>query len=339
MITIDGSRGEGGGQIVRTALSLSLATGEPVRIWNVRAGRKRPGLLRQHLTCVNAAAEIGGATVRGDALGSRDLEFRPGPVRAGTWEYAVGSAGSACLVLQTVLPALLRADGPSRVTVSGGTHNPMAPPHDFLARSFLPLLARTGARASVELHRHGFYPAGGGSLTLSVEPAATLTPFELLERGGTKRRLATVILAHLPKHVATRELAVVSRRLGFARDETEIRVADDSPGPGNAVMIEYECDGATEIATSFGATNVRAEAVAERAVKDARRWLASGAPVGRHLADQLLLPLALAGGGAFRTMPLTRHATTNAEVISMFLPVTTDVIEEEGGTVVVNLRS
>ena len=335
MIRIDGSEGEGGGQILRTSLALSLATGTPFTLTNVRAGRKRPGLLRQHLTCVNAAAEIGGAEVAGAEMGSREVTFRPGAIRGGFYRFAVGSAGSACLVLQSVLPALLFADQPTTVTVEGGTHNPFAPPADFLARSFLPLLGKMGAKVALRLDRAGFYPAGGGSVTLTVEPVAGLRPLELLARGPIRRRRATAMIAHLPRHVGERELAVVKRKLGYADDETEVLVIKDSPGPGNVIMIEMESDSVVEIATGFGETNVRAEAVAERAVKDARRYLAHDVPVGKHLADQLLLPLALAGGGVVRTLPLSRHTTTNAAIVERFLGVGTTVTEEADGAVAV----
>src|SRR5688572_7099138 len=164
MIRIDGSVGEGGGQILRTALSLSLATGTPFQIENIRAGRKNAGLLRQHLTAVLAAAEIGSAETAGASLGSTALTFTPKSVRGGEFRFAVGTAGSATLVFQTILPALLLAGTPSRVEIEGGTHNMAAPPFDFLKRTFLPVLRRMGANISLELKRYGFYPAGGGRL-------------------------------------------------------------------------------------------------------------------------------------------------------------------------------
>jgi len=171
MIQIEGSQGEGGGQILRSALALSLITATPFCIENIRAGRAKPGLLRQHLTAVNAAAEIGSAEMIGASIGSTRLEFKPGKVRAENYSFAVGTAGSATLVLQTVLPALLTHSEPSTLTLEGGTHNPFAPPYDFLARTFLPLIARMGPRVTTHLERAGFYPAGGGRFTVSIEPA------------------------------------------------------------------------------------------------------------------------------------------------------------------------
>src|SRR5262245_1101885 len=215
MQVIDGSQGEGGGQILRTALALSLVTGTPFRLEKIRAGRDRPGLLRQHLTAVTAAVEIGSATADGVALGSPELVFRPGPVRPGTYRFAVGTAGSAGLVLQTVLPPLLGAAGSSTIVVEGGTHNRHAPPFDFLDRAFLPLLARMGARVRATLDRPGFYPAGGGQLTVEVTPTPALAPLTLLERGAARRRRARAVVANLPAAIAHRELRVVRDQLGF----------------------------------------------------------------------------------------------------------------------------
>ncbi len=190
MITIDGSQGEGGGQVLRTSLGLSLVTGKAFRIEKIRAGREKPGLLRQHLTAVRAAAQVGGAKVSGDEIGSRTLAFEPEQVRGGEYEFAVGTAGSATLVLQTVLPALIVAGGPSRLTLKGGTHNPWSPPFDFLQKAFLPLLERMGAKVTAELIRPGFYPAGGGEFTVEIQPVpgGRLQPLDLLERGETVSR-------------------------------------------------------------------------------------------------------------------------------------------------------
>ena len=169
---INGRYGEGGGQIVRSSMALAVVTGRPVRIDNIRAGAQAPGLMQQHLAAVQAAAEICGGSLSGATIGSRALNFEPQPVRAGNYQFDVGTAGSATLVLQTVLPALLLADGASQVTIEGGTHNQWAPPFDFLAKSFLPLVNRMGPRVSATLERHGFYPAGGGRITVSIEPSA-----------------------------------------------------------------------------------------------------------------------------------------------------------------------
>ena len=188
MITIDGSEGEGGGQILRTALALSLVTGQPFRIERIRARRQKPGLLRQHLTAVEAAKSVGCAEVSGAAINSQVLEFRPGPVTPGNYRFAVGTAGSATLVLQTVLPSLLTASGPSTLTVEGGTHNPFAPPFDFLARSFMPLIHQMGPRVELELRTPGFFPAGGGRFHARIVPVKRLSRLILAERGAIRGR-------------------------------------------------------------------------------------------------------------------------------------------------------
>jgi RNA 3'-terminal phosphate cyclase (ATP) len=326
MLTIDGARGEGGGQILRSSLALALATGTPFRIERIRAGRAKPGLMRQHLTALEAATAVGGASVEGAAIGSQEVVFRPSRVRAGTYRFAVGTAGSAGLVLQTVLLPLATAGGPSALTLEGGTHNPHAPPFDFLAGAFLPLLRRMGARVEARLERTGFYPAGGGRMAIEIGEALALTPLDLPTRGATLRRRARALVSRLPRQIGDRELAVVRSRLGWAADELEVVVLDEGmAGPGNVLLLEIESAHVTEVFTGFGEVGVRAEAVAEQAAQEARRYLSADVPVGPHLADQLLLPLALAGGGRFRTVPLTRHATTNIEVIRQFLGRSIDV--------------
>ncbi len=319
MLTIDGASGEGGGQILRTSLALSLHTGEPFRAVRIRAGRKKPGLLRQHLACVEAAAAISGARVEGARLGSLELGFHPGRVRAGEYAFSVGhGAGSTTLILQSVLSALALAEGPSRLTLEGGTHNPFAPPFDFLARTFLPLLARLGPRVEVSLERPGFYPAGGGRLRVAIEPAKQLAPLELVaERGALRRRQARALSARLPE----RELARLAERLGLKASELVAQELDPRAGPGNALCLELESEALCEVLCAFGERGKPAEAVADEVAAAALRYLASGAPVGECLCDQLLLPLALAGRGALRTLAPSSHTRTNLEVIARFLPL------------------
>src|SRR5262245_4049922 len=312
MLTIDGSRGEGGGQIFRTSLALSLVSGTSFRIERIRAGREKPGLMRQHLTALEAAATVGDTEVEGAGIGAQSIVFRPRGVRPGAYHFAVGTAGSAGLVLQTILLPLLTAPGPSTLTLEGGTHNPHAPPFDFLARAFVPLIRRMGAGVEVCLERAGFYPAGGGRMTVGGTPPTALGPLELPARGETRRRRARVLLSRLPRQIGDRELAVVRSRLGWADAELEITVlAGGVTGPGNVLLLEIESEHVTEVFTGFGEVGVRAEAVAEQAVREARRYLVADVPIGPYLADQLLLPLALARGGTFRTVPLSRHSRTN----------------------------
>ena len=326
MITIDGSHGEGGGQMLRTSLALSLVTGTPFRMVNIRANRAKPGLMRQHLTAVTAAAEIGRAQVEAAAVGARELTFTPGEVAPGDYHFAIGTAGSTMLVLQAILPAILSAPAPSTITLEGGTHARGAPPFEFLDRVFLPRINRMGPTVHATLERCGFYPAGGGRVVIAITPAP-LRPLELMDRGRTVSRTATALLSQLPGHIAERELAVVRERLGFEDHELHHRSTRDCVGPGNALLIEIASEHTAELFSAFGELGKTAEAVANDAVAEARDYLASGAPVGPHLADQLLLPLALAGRGRFRTAPLTQHARTNIDIIRRFLPVTIEIEE------------
>lgn len=323
MLTIDGSLGEGGGQIIRTSCALSLITGRPFRVENVRAGREKPGLQRQHLTAVLSAAEVGRAEVRGAAVGSREFTFVPGEVSAGDYVFSIGTAGSTTLVLQTVLPPLLIAPGPSRIILEGGTHNAHAPPFEFLEKTFLPLVNRMGAHVTIDLERYGFYPPGGGRLNVSIEPAApTLRRLDLDERGEIRGRRARALVVKLPPSIAERELAVVGEKMGWSDEQLRVETSHNALSPGNVLTIEIESEHLTEVITGMGQRGVRAERVAEEAVEEAQRYLTSGAPVGEHLADQLLIPMALAvGGGSYVTCPPSLHTTTNSQVIQKFLDV------------------
>ncbi len=319
MLTIDGSQGEGGGQILRTALSLAMITGTPFALENIRAKRRKPGLLRQHLTCVKAALAICGGKARGAELGSRSLLFEPGSIRGGDFEFAIGTAGSTTLVFQTILPALLHAETASRLTLSGGTHNPSAPTLDFLERAFLPLLARMGAKVETTLCAYGFYPAGGGQWRAGIAPGR-LSPLVVDEKGEATTRRVTADVANVPYDVAEREAREAARMLSWPAEAAEARTVR-SDGPGNVLTVELGYENVTEIFTGFGERGISAEAVAANTVAQVRGYLASQAPVGEHLCDQLLLPLALAGGGAFVTSAPTAHTRTNIEVIEKFLPV------------------
>ncbi|MFI4861871.1 MAG: RNA 3'-terminal phosphate cyclase [Phycisphaerales bacterium JB063] len=331
MLTIDGSKGEGGGQVLRSSLALSMVTGTPVRLEKVRAGRRKPGLMRQHLTALRAAAHICGAAVEGDAIGSSAVSFSPGAVVPGMHRFAVGTAGSATLVLQTILPALLMADGPSEVTLEGGTHNPMAPPFEFLQRAFLPLVNQMGPTVEVELMRPGFFPAGGGQFIARIAPARKLTPIDLTERGPLVSREAHAVVSHLPGEIAKRELKKVRSKMGWSEDECRIEQADHSPGPGNALMLSLVYEHVNEVFTSFGEVGRPAEAVANRAVQLCQRYLKSTAVAGEYLTDQLMLPLAIAGGGSFTSTGLSSHATTHIELIQRFLATRIETVAEDRG--------
>ncbi len=331
MIEIDGSSGEGGGQVLRTSLSLSMVTGQPVRIRNLRARRSLPGLRRQHLVAVRAAARVAGARVEGDEVGSQEVAFFPGAVEPGVFELDIGTAGSTTLVFQTVLPALLCASGPSRLVLQGGTHNPLAPPFEFLEKTYLPLVRRMGPEVEVRLERPGFYPAGGGRFTAEVRPVSRLAGFELLERGALRHRHGVALLSRLPRHIAEREIRAAARETGWEPACFEVREVE-AAGPGNAVLLEAASDSITEVVSEVGERGVPAEAVARRAAREMTRYLAADVPVGEHLADQLLLLLALAGSGAFATLPLSGHAVTQIDLIPRFLDVRIDARIEEAAS-------
>lgn len=317
MLLIDGAEGEGGGQIVRSSLSLAIHTQQAFRIARIRANRRPPGLRRQHLAAVRAAAEICDAQIEGDEVGSHELIFRPGKLKPAHHTFSIGTAGSTTLVLQTVLTPLLFADQPSTVRISGGTHNRASPPFHFLERAFLPLLARMGARVELELLAYGFYPRGGGEIRARIAPSA-LRPIHLHERGALRRAHADAYVAALPMHIAERELAVVGRMLEWSPEQLSLHALPNDVGPGNVVMLTLDHANVTEVFTGFGERGERAEAVARAAALEARAYLNASAPVGPYLADQLLLPLALAGGGSFVTTQVTAHLRSNALVVETF---------------------
>lgn len=319
IISIDGSAGEGGGQILRSALALSIVAGTPFRIERIRAGRAKPGLMRQHLTAVQAAATICGATCDGAEIGSASLSFEPGPAQGGDYHFRIGTAGSTTLVLQTILLPLALAPQRSRVILEGGTHNPFAPPFDFLERCYLPLVNRMGPTVRASLERTGFFPAGGGRFVVEIEPCAKLTGLSLLDRGELRSRRASAAVLNLERTIAERELAVVLKRLNWPDEDGSIVELKNAPGQGNIVMIELEFEHVSELCTGFGEVGRAAEAVAMRAVQQCQRYLKYSAPVGEYLTDQLMLPLALAGGGVFRCRGLSQHARTHIDLIHQFL--------------------
>ena len=338
-VAIDGSMGEGGGQVLRSSLTLALVTGRSLNVENIRAGRKKPGLLRQHLSAVRAAAEVGQAEVRGGELGSQKIEFVPGAVVPGEYRFSIGSAGSATLVLQTVLPALLTASGPSKIVLEGGTHNPMAPPFEFLEKSFLPCVRRMGPRVEATLDRPGFYPAGGGAFAVAIEPVERLESFDLLERGKTTKKIARARVANLPLDIGARELEKVRELLTWDRRELCVEEFTDAAGSGNVLILELHGEHVTQVVTGFGERRASAHSVAERAVRELRRYLTSDIPVDEHLADQLLLPLALAKRGTFRTVRPSSHTRTNIDVIRSFLDIDVKLTEKAHDEFIIELQT
>jgi RNA 3'-terminal phosphate cyclase (ATP) len=318
MIIIDGSEGEGGGQVARNACALSLVTGEPFRIANVRGKRDKPGLMRQHVTAIEAACAIGGAECEGLTVGSSEIGFRPGRVTPGEYRFAVGTAGSTGLVLQTVLLPLAMADGPSRLILEGGTHNIHAPPFDFIAKTFLPIINQMGPTVSARLVRHGFYPRGGGRIEVEITPAP-LRPVECTERGALNRRSATALLAALPCDIAGRMIKTARAILSdWPEDAFAVRELPADQGPGTILLLEAGFEHVTEVVSGFGKLGVSAESLAKTAAQRMAGYLASGAFAGPYLADQLVLPFALAGGGAFTSVKPSQHALTAAAIAHRF---------------------
>jgi RNA 3'-terminal phosphate cyclase (ATP) len=332
VVEIDGSRGEGGGQILRTSLALAVITRRSLRLTSIRARRAKPGLQPQHVACVDAAAYICNGGAAGAKVGSGVIDFAPGELRGGEYVWRIGTAGSAGLVLQTVLVPLLFAPERSRIEIVGGTHNKMAPPFDFLDKVYLPALRRMGARVTIRIRKYGFYPRGGGTIVCEIEPGP-LAGVAFDEAGPVRRRLARALVAHVPREVGEREIAVVRKQLGWRSDECGV-VEVDSPGPGNALVLEVERDDIGEVVTAVGERGVPAEKIAADACQEMAAYLASGVPVGSHLADQLMLPMAVARAGRFRTGPLSLHATTNLDTIARFVDTPIKVTTAPAGTVV-----
>lgn len=333
LIELDGSKGEGGGQILRSALALSMITGQPFRIQNIRANRTKPGLMRQHLVAVQSAARVSDASVSGAELGSNALTFTPKTIRGGAYAFPIETAGSSTLVLQTLIPALLHAAAPSTVLVSGGTHNPMAPPVQFLQRAYCRVLAALGASVDIEVKRYGFYPRGGGEVVVTVQPCRQWRQFELMEPGRLRAAYAESLVAGIPADIARRELDCVRTRLGWAEPQLRLCELPRDQGPGNALLLTLEHEHVTEVFSGVGARTVRAETVAASVLDELQAYVGSGAAVAEHLADQIMLPMALAGGGRFTTNRLTQHAITNAAIIGRFLPIPIRFAQEQNRTI------
>jgi RNA 3'-terminal phosphate cyclase (ATP) len=334
MITIDGSEGEGGGQVLRYAAALSLLTGEAFTIAKIRGGREKPGLMRQHVTALEAACAIGGAECSGLAVGSNEVTFRPGSVTPGEYHFAVGTAGSTGLVLQTVLVPLMMADAPSRLVLEGGTHAMAAPPFEFIAKALLPIVRRLGPRVTARLERHGFYPRGGGRIVVDIDPAP-LQPIECTERGEFRGGSVDALFAGLPFEIAERELKAARKVLSdWPEDWFRPQQLTPGVGPGNALVIEAEFAEVTEVVTAFGKLGVPAERVAQTAAKRMAGYLQSNAFAGPYLQDQLLLPFVIAGGGAFTTVKISEHTRTAAALIERFTGTRIALVEDDGRTLV-----
>jgi RNA 3'-terminal phosphate cyclase (ATP) len=338
IIRIDGSIGEGGGQILRTSLALSCILRRPVEIVNIRKTRRKPGLQPQHLTAVNAAAAVCRAEVEGARLSSTAIRFRPDAAVGGDFRFDVsekkGSAGSAPLVLQTILPPLCFADGPSLVTVVGGTHVPWSPTAHYLEQVFLPVLARIGVNADVFMDTWGWYPVGGGKLTARIMPGKEPLPFGSTGRGMLVRVCGISAVSNLPREIAVRQRDRAVRTLSQKGIDAEIELVNaPSPGKGTLVFLLAEFENVRAGFSALGAVGKRAEDVAGEACKDLFDYLDAGAALDPHLADQIVHYLALAQGESeFTTSRITQHLLTNIRIVQQFVKCDIQVTGREGET-------
>jgi RNA 3'-terminal phosphate cyclase (ATP) len=322
LIAIDGAMGEGGGQILRTALSLAAATGQGFEITRIRAGRVQPGLRPQHVASVRAAALVCGARVGGVFEGSPDLRFEPGAVAAGEFRFEIATAGALTLVMQTVVPPLGTAAAPSTLHVTGGTHVPASPPFHYLARHWAAAVEGLGLQARFELQRAGFYPRGGGEASAIVQPWRRRTePLLLEDRGALVELRGTSGAGRLKGDVAARQRRAAESLLWESRRLTSTWTELDMPAasPGSFVMLEAVFERSRAAFSLLGQRGVRAEVLGEKVARTALHFLLeTEAAVDPHLADQLALPMALAGGGRVTTSEVTRHLETVAEVLRLF---------------------
>ena len=323
MMVLDGSFGEGGGQILRTALALSCVTGRPFRIERIRANRSNPGLAPQHLACVRAAREIALADVEGDRLAATELTFRPRAVRCGRYEWKIPTAGAATLVLQTVLAPLSLASGKSTIEITGGTHVPWSPCFEYVRHVYLPVVGKAGLRCRIELAKAGYYPKGGGRLRAEVLPRADAPPLSMERRGDMISLFAMASTSGLPASIAQRECERARELLGHHGIALEQFVVEEreSRSPGNVFGLVAEAAGGRAGSFALGEKGVPAEKIAARAVREMLAYLGSGCAVDAHLADQLVTPLAAFDATAqYSTPEVTEHLRTNVEVVRAFLP-------------------
>ena len=338
MIYIDGSYGEGGGQVLRTSLSLATITGQPIRIERIRAGRKKPGLAAQHLTGVRAAAAICNAQVQGDELGSTNLEFTPSySVQAGKYTFDVSdaregrSAGAVTLVLQTILLPLVLARGDSQIILRGGTHVAYSPSLSYIEQVYLPILKRMGVQAEVRLHRWGWYPQGGGEVELHVRGSSTLSSINLLERGQLQEVRGLAVVTQLPSHIPQRMASRAENLLHEAHLKATVRpLREKGVAPGAGIFLTAEYEDSLAGFGALGRLGLPADKVAEIACQELLNFHKTNAPVEEHLADQLLLPAALGSETSqYRVAEISTHLTTNAWVIHQFgiASITIDEVE------------
>ena len=325
-IIIDGSQGEGGGQILRTSLSLAMCLGLDINIQNIRAGRRKPGLMRQHFTCVEAAKELCDAEVLGSRVGSTEIMFKANSFKNKShFNFNIGSAGSTSLVFQTILPALLIKKTASSVSFEGGTHNMMAPTYDFIEQAFIPALSRMGFDVKSSLEQPGFQPVGGGKWTVNIEPAKS-NAFAVVKRGQLVSKKAFIRLGNLPREIGEREFSVIKQKCNWIDNDLYIDESD-CLGSGNAISLQMNFDNIDMEFNRIGERNRSAEKVANAVCSELALYMKSKAVINEHLADQLLLPMVLGCGGHFTTTKPSQHLITNALVIEQLTGIKTCIRE------------
>ena len=335
-LEIDGDYGEGGGQILRSSLSLSAILGQPIRLTNIRSGRKKPGLAAQHLTTVNAVTEITNAEVEGATFGSQTLTFVPQRIRGGNYTFDVAdvrpSAGALSLVFQAIAIPLAFADTPSTVTMRGGTHVPYSPNTHYLQTVFIPTLAKFGFQGPLKLKRWGWYPKGGGEATVRIQPVSNWCGVNLSERGALKKIRGISAVSNLPNHIALRQRDRCMTRLAqFAPHVNVDFVEGRSIGQGSFVFLNAIFEHSQVGFSALGKRGKPAEQVADEACQALIDFLESGAAIDRYLSDQLILPMALAKGESrLTTSQITRHLTTNVWLLQQFLPDRFEIKGAEG---------
>lgn len=323
MTHIDGSFGEGGGQILRTALALSSLLRKPIHIFNIRKGRKRPGLMPQHLMCVRALKEITDAETKGDTKGSTELYFSPGGIRPGRYSFDIGTAGSVTLLLQAVLPPFMFSDSPSTVEIKGGTHVPFSPTFDYFKEVLVVLLNRLGFHVMADIESYGFYPVGGGRVIVKISPADSFARTELTERGAIRGIEGISAVGGLPMSIAERQKNEAEAILGSRGFSPEIKTLSvPTPGKGTYIFLKVVAENIIAGFSSLGARGKRAETVGEEAAKELIQYIKSNACLDHHLSDQILIYISLIGGHwRFSTSGITEHLKTNLWVISKFLDI------------------
>lgn len=330
---IDGSIGEGGGQILRTSISLSSILQKQIHITNIRAGRPKPGLAHQHKASIEAAGKLCGAIMNGVHVGSSEIWYEPThlPI-AGKYIFDIGTAGSAALVFQTIYPILLKADGVSEVTIKGGTHNPMAPPFEYLSEVLLPQLRNMGINIKLELVSHGFFPEGGGEIKATIH-GTDIKPLVLTERGALIKKSITVN-GHVPS--TTKQIRdELLKELSWKSVSTTVN--NTIKGHHSYAVVKMEYANTAEIITGLPEKRETPIKLAIDMSRDIYRWDTSTAPVGEHLSDQLLVPMVIGMGGTYTAIGPSLHLTTNIDVVNMFYPSSTTYTKTSGDTVVINV--